>query len=1359
MAVSKRSGEPLHPGFYVRRHVFPKGMTVSRAATLLGIGRPALSTFLNGKASLSQNMARRLERAFGADRDRLLDLQAQYDSRSAALCAPVAAGRHAPTLVGIKASSIDKWSDGTRAREELPALLRRLVHATGEELARVDFPAFDNAQRPGPDGNVETTVPTPWIPEGRSLWEFGCDRKPGPKANSDYAKRVRTVPSEERRDTTFVFVTPRNWHGKGAWVAEKTALGDWKSVRAWDASDLEQWLEQSAETQIWLAEQLGEPVTGYRSLDRGWSDWAGACKPPLTPELFSVADGSVENFRRWLASPPEKPFVVAADSPGDALAFACHLVREANPGTDEPAAGALIFDTPEAVGRFRLSDSAPRVAIIHHDRVETELGDLHRRCHCIIVRPGNDAARRPDVRLELQGWQEFSDALETMGLSRDDIDRFARESGRSPAVLRRRLSEIPGVQLPAWAKEAPVARKLMPAALVGVWRNDSPADREIVGRLAGAADDSDVENAVAELLNLPEPPLWSTGSHRGVVSRIDALFGIAGVVTGPHLVAFFSLAEEVLSEPDPALDLPEGERWTAALHGKTRNHSPALRKGICETLTLLSLHGGNLFGNKLDIDPEARVSSLIRRLLTPLTTDRLLSHLDDLPAYAEAAPDTFLELLETDLGQPEPAAFGLMRPVQGGPFGSGQQRSGLLWALECLGWRQLGRVSRILARLSAVPIDDNWVNRPIASLEALYRSWLPQTSAPLDERLRSLGMLAEQSPHVCWRVCIAQLKTGPQFASPSYRPRWRGDASGAGRGVTDDEMHRFRRKALDLVLCWPDHDQATLGDLVELFHDFDDEERIRVWTLIENWAASETDDKARTALRERIRRHALTRRSRRRGVNEEALDRARNAYDRLTVHDPVVRHRWLFSGSWVEPSADEDDENLDYEAHHERTSQLRRDAMKEIWRERGFEGAIALLADCGAPTVVGACLETQITEIGARVEFLDRCLSVTGPSQQNAELCVQGFLHSVDDDARGLLLASIAESSDTDRIARLYSLAPVRSHTWRLLDGYSGEVWEGYWRQVMPEWNRYADTELIELVGRLLDAGRPRSAFFAAHLDWPRIRTTQLKRLLYEIGAVDAESDCRHVPQAHDISDAFDELDRRNDVDRDEMVQLEFMYVPVLKHSGHGTPNLDRRIAESPIHFVQLLAMIYRRDDDGQDPPEWQIGDPEKRGEFATRAYGVLERTKHIPGTGEDGAVDGEALRRWVVETRQLCKKYGRVEVGDDYIGRLLSRVPSGEDGIMPSIVVSAALEEVGSPEIRMGFAIGVFNGRGVTRRAAGEGGTQEHKLAEQYRNWASQKAPDFPFVGSILECIAADYGRDARREDEGVQIERRLGH
>src|SRR5438552_15295947 len=103
---------------------------------------------------------------------------------------------------------------------------------------------------------------------------------------------------------------------------------------------------------------------------------------------------------------------------------------------------------------------------------------------------------------------------------------------------------------------------------------------------------------------------------------IDALFATAKAITEQNLDDFFLLAEYVLSEADPALALPEDQRWAAGMYGKLRDHSAALREGICESLVLLSVHGNNLFRERLGIDVETQVSLLVRRLLIPSLPER-----------------------------------------------------------------------------------------------------------------------------------------------------------------------------------------------------------------------------------------------------------------------------------------------------------------------------------------------------------------------------------------------------------------------------------------------------------------------------------------------------------------------------------------------------------------------------------------------------------------------------------------------------------------------------------------------------------------------------------------------------------------
>jgi addiction module HigA family antidote len=57
----------------------PLNLSVTQAARILGVTRPALSALLNGRASLSPEMALRIEKAFGPKMDTLLRMQTAWE--------------------------------------------------------------------------------------------------------------------------------------------------------------------------------------------------------------------------------------------------------------------------------------------------------------------------------------------------------------------------------------------------------------------------------------------------------------------------------------------------------------------------------------------------------------------------------------------------------------------------------------------------------------------------------------------------------------------------------------------------------------------------------------------------------------------------------------------------------------------------------------------------------------------------------------------------------------------------------------------------------------------------------------------------------------------------------------------------------------------------------------------------------------------------------------------------------------------------------------------------------------------------------------------------------------------------------
>ncbi len=72
---------PSHPGDFIRTEVVEElGISVTRAAEVLGVRRATLSALLNRKSRLSPDMALRVERSFGLSMDMLLRMQAWHDA-------------------------------------------------------------------------------------------------------------------------------------------------------------------------------------------------------------------------------------------------------------------------------------------------------------------------------------------------------------------------------------------------------------------------------------------------------------------------------------------------------------------------------------------------------------------------------------------------------------------------------------------------------------------------------------------------------------------------------------------------------------------------------------------------------------------------------------------------------------------------------------------------------------------------------------------------------------------------------------------------------------------------------------------------------------------------------------------------------------------------------------------------------------------------------------------------------------------------------------------------------------------------------------------------------------------------------
>lgn len=250
------------------------------------------------------------------------------------------------------------------------------------------------------------------------------------------------------------------------------------------------------------------------------------------------------------------------------------------------------------------------------------------------------------------------------------------------------------------------------------------------------------------------------------------------------------------------------------------------------------------------------------------------------------------------------------------------------------------------------------------------------------------------------------------------------------------------------------------------------------------------------------------------------------------------------------------------------------------------------------------------------------------------------------------------------------------------------------------------------------------------------------------------------IPQRHDLEDVFKLLDDAPNVSDTQIASLEWPFAKLLEGygAGSGRPEwaMHRLMMADPSEYVGLLRWEYARDDDLPEP-EFDAIDPGQRKMRATAAYHVLAGWSQIPGTRPDGTFDGEAFRDWYARMVELATEHGRLGVACGRLADCLARVAKrrGLDDWLPKVVFDV-LDQPSAARLREAMWLAVHNARGVTSRAAYDGGAQERDLAKRYRTLSTRCSNSHPRVAAMLENIAKSYDRDAEREDQQAQLSER---
>ncbi|MFQ5738702.1 MAG: hypothetical protein ACE5JX_06780, partial [Acidobacteriota bacterium] len=446
------------------------------------------------------------------------------------------------------AIDLETWADSWDARSRLPQLVRRLIHATVESISSIDFPAGEQVQRPGWDGLLETESGNAFVPGGRSGWEMGVDRDPRSKAEKDFQKRVKSPQGLDPRQVSFVFVTPRRWPQKGKWAESKQKQEIWKTVKVYDSSNLEEWLETAPAVDAWLARLLGRKPAGVTDVDCYWANLSSITEPGFKPEVFLASrDNEKEALKDWLLGKPPAALALESRSPVEAMDFVAACLASLDEHQRESIEARTLI-IKERDSWEVLSGWGEQLVLVSHPAlpVEPEMAaEAVRQGHHVLL-CSSRFPNQPATRLRLRSPHrcDLEKALVSSGFEQERASRLARESGGSLAVLKRRATPFPSTSRPLWS-EPPEASTLVPILLVGSWDDNNASDRAILEKLSGGPY-SQVLSVANRWLNTEDPPITRGLSQWSLISREDSWFLLASSLTREQLETFEQIAIEVL---------------------------------------------------------------------------------------------------------------------------------------------------------------------------------------------------------------------------------------------------------------------------------------------------------------------------------------------------------------------------------------------------------------------------------------------------------------------------------------------------------------------------------------------------------------------------------------------------------------------------------------------------------------------------------------------------------------------------------------------------------------------------------------------------------------------------------------------
>jgi hypothetical protein len=950
-------------------------------------------------------------------------------------------------------------------------------------------------------------------------------------------------------------------------------------------------------------------------------------------------------------------------------------------------------------------------------------------------------------------WPRIVDIVQTWNqdagtIILEKLPEDLKEAFKQPTIVHipKKLIEIQSESVKKDWSQHQYATDLALANLIGAWNENKEADTSVLGKLITQSYSTWILKA-REVLNLPNSPFSLLNGIWKVTERGDLWDALGRYIFDQHLDAFRESAVTVLTERDPAFDLPTEERFAANIYGKVLTHSSALRIGLAEGLALLGSNPGTLIRCSQG-KAESTAILAIREIFKDADWILWGSLNSLLPVLAEAAPDEFLDAVENALRLPF-CPFDELYSQEGNGITGRSYLAGLLWALEGLAWdeKYLVRVCVVLGELSSHDPGGTWTNRPINSLVTILLPWFPQTIASVEKRKVAVETLSREFPEIAWKLIISLLPNQHQTSTGSHKPSWRNIIpENRKEEVTQSDYWTQELFYAELAVSMANHDIAKLSELIDRLNDLPKPSFDKLLEVLSSDAVLDFSEDKRLQLWDKLK--SFTSKHRRFSdaawaLSNEVLSSIETVTERLAPSSPFYIYQHLFSNG----DFDLYEANGNWEEQRRKLEERRQEAVKEILRLDGIESVIQF----------AEAVESQIGQVGnflGRIadKEIDTVLLPKYLKTENHKLLkfIKGYVWSRYYINGWSWVDELDKSGwDSGQVGQFLSYLPFNHETWNRVEKWLENSQGDYWLKtnVIP----YPKYEPLDTaIEKLIEHERPNAAISCLdrmrYENQPTNTDLCVKALLNALSS----SEPSDSMDTHEVIELIKMLQENPEVSPDDIFRVEWAYLPLLDGHRITTPKvLENRLASDPEFFCELIRLIYR----SKNSSDITNNLSEKTKAIAKNAYQLLRKWRTVPGMQENNSFNDIHFSTWIHKVKEICMESGHLEVAFSHVGQVLIHCPPDTGGLWINHTVADELNARDAEDMRDGFYTGIYNSRGA--HFVDSTGKPELELAEKYRQKAEQvENAGYQRFAVTIRSLSETYESEAQQAERSHGIE-----